>query len=233
MRKKTNSLFGIPKKISYSSAFTIVELLIVIVVIGILAAISIVSYTGVQNKSIAATLQSDLVSASRQLRLYYVDHGTYPTGFDSTYCPTGVTDANYCIKASKGNSFAYQPNTANYLSYNLYEGNINSASYRVTDNSAPAQTSMGRLDGTESWGQDTIFTNTATFFLSTAGYHPYGANPICASFPFSSKTDSEGSNFSGAGYFEIRILKSRLATVDVTGFKTWLASNNITVVINN
>jgi prepilin-type N-terminal cleavage/methylation domain-containing protein len=39
--------------------FTIVELLIVIVVIAILAAISIVAYTGIQNRANDAALQSD------------------------------------------------------------------------------------------------------------------------------------------------------------------------------
>lgn len=40
--------------------FTIVELLVVIVVIGILAAIAIVSYSGVQNRAYDTSVQSDL-----------------------------------------------------------------------------------------------------------------------------------------------------------------------------
>ncbi|PIQ71162.1 hypothetical protein COV88_01465 [Candidatus Saccharibacteria bacterium CG11_big_fil_rev_8_21_14_0_20_41_19] len=48
-----------------SSGFTIVELLVVIVVIGILAAITIVSYTGITQKAIIASLTSDLDGSSR------------------------------------------------------------------------------------------------------------------------------------------------------------------------
>lgn len=223
------------KKQSYSSAFTIVELLVIIVVIGILTAITIVSYTGIQSKAVAVSLASDLDNASKQLKMYYIDHSIYPTGFDSNYCPTGITDANYCIKTSSGNEFAYQPNTTNYQSYKLYVGNINGTNYGVADNSVPTQTNTGFLNGTESWALDggTSFTNTITFFMGSAGLHPFGSNPICTKFPFTPNTDSEGSNHSGSGYFEIRILKSRLATVDAAGFKTWLASNNVTVVINN
>ena len=41
------------------AGFTIVELLIVIVIIGILAAITIVAYNGIQQRAQAATVQSD------------------------------------------------------------------------------------------------------------------------------------------------------------------------------
>ena len=60
---------------SINHGFTIVELLVVIVVIGILAAITIVSYTGISQRATAASLQSDLDNASRMFKLYYVDHG--------------------------------------------------------------------------------------------------------------------------------------------------------------
>jgi prepilin-type N-terminal cleavage/methylation domain-containing protein len=62
---------------SVSKGFTIVELLLVIVVIGILAAITIVSYTGVSKKATIASQQSDLTSASRQLEMYKTDNGYY------------------------------------------------------------------------------------------------------------------------------------------------------------
>ena len=64
--------------------FTIVELLVVIVVIGILAAITIVSYTGISQKAIVASLQLDLSNASKQFKLFNVDNGSYPTGIDET-----------------------------------------------------------------------------------------------------------------------------------------------------
>ena len=69
----------------YKPAFTIVELLVVIVVIGILAALTIVAYTGISQKATVASLQSDLSNASTVLKLYQVDNSAYPNLV--TNCP--------------------------------------------------------------------------------------------------------------------------------------------------
>lgn len=58
--------------------FTIVELLIVIVVIGILAAISIVAYTDVQKRSRDSVRMQDVASIRKALEVYRADHGRYP-----------------------------------------------------------------------------------------------------------------------------------------------------------
>jgi type II secretion system protein G len=65
-------------KLKKSSGFTIVELLIVIVVIGILAAITIVAYNGVQQRARYSAMQSDISSLNKAIQLYYADNGTYP-----------------------------------------------------------------------------------------------------------------------------------------------------------
>ena len=94
---------------SLSSGFTIIELLVVIVVIGILAAITIVSFTGVSNKAIAASLQSDLNNDANMLKMYHVEYDVYPSAIDdSTKCPTAPTPSDiYCLKASSGSTLVY------------------------------------------------------------------------------------------------------------------------------
>jgi len=141
--------------------FTIVELLVVIVVIGILAAITIVSYTGISGKATVASVQSDLVSAKKQLALYYVDHGVYPASIDpTTKCPldnstpTPIADTRYCLKPSTGNSFFYSPSSLTYSTFIL--DSINTASstkYRVTNDSAPvsAMPTDTITIGTQTW----------------------------------------------------------------------------------
>lgn len=62
-----------------SKAFTIVELLIVIVVIAILASISIVAYNGIQNRANIVKINADLNSINKAIQLYYAENGTYPS----------------------------------------------------------------------------------------------------------------------------------------------------------
>ena len=52
---------------SKKSGFTIVELLIVVVVIAILAAITIVAYNGIQNRAKVSSLQSSASQANKKL----------------------------------------------------------------------------------------------------------------------------------------------------------------------
>jgi len=58
--------------------FTIVELLIVIVVIGILAAISVVAYTGITNGANDAAVKSDMSNVAKFMEMYRAEKGTYP-----------------------------------------------------------------------------------------------------------------------------------------------------------
>lgn len=58
--------------------FTIVELLIVIVVIAILAAISIVAYNGIQQRATDSRVGAAIDAYAKGLSLYKVIHGEYP-----------------------------------------------------------------------------------------------------------------------------------------------------------
>lgn len=60
------------------SGFTIVELLIVIVVIAILAAITIVAYNGIQGRSKVTRAQSDIVSMQKLVEMYRAANSSYP-----------------------------------------------------------------------------------------------------------------------------------------------------------
>ena len=119
-----------------SSGFTIVELLVVIVVIAILAAITIVSYTGITTKANAAVLQSDLANNTQVLKIYYTLNGSYPATLDTNNCPAlPVPDTTNCLKLSSTNQLAYSPmDTANPTSpQNFRLTTYNNGSYYSTN----------------------------------------------------------------------------------------------------
>lgn len=72
------------KQKQQQAGFTIVELLIVIVVIGILAAISIVAYNGVQQRARNSTTISAVKDYIKLYSAYAVDYDTYPGS--GNYC---------------------------------------------------------------------------------------------------------------------------------------------------
>ncbi|HCH34158.1 MAG: hypothetical protein UY35_C0003G0013 [Candidatus Saccharibacteria bacterium GW2011_GWC2_48_9] len=71
--------------------FTIVELLIVIVVIGILAAITIVAFNGVQQRARDSQRQSAINQFKKSLAIYKADKGVYPYTYITSQ-PQGVND---------------------------------------------------------------------------------------------------------------------------------------------
>ncbi|MNH49927.1 Type II secretion system protein G precursor [compost metagenome] len=66
--------------------FTIVELLIVIVIIGILAAITIVAYNGIQNRANNNARYSELKAWVKHFELYKAQEGAYPSMTVGGYC---------------------------------------------------------------------------------------------------------------------------------------------------
>ncbi|MBC7869071.1 prepilin-type N-terminal cleavage/methylation domain-containing protein [Candidatus Saccharibacteria bacterium] len=124
-----------PQTHSLQIGFTIVELLIVIVVIGILAAISIVAYNGIQQRARSAALISDLSKVSIVFNLYQVDNGGYPTAND---CSASPVAGSVCLKVSAGNTYTdlQTDNTANPQTFCVVAIN-NGAYYRITNDGPP------------------------------------------------------------------------------------------------
>jgi prepilin-type N-terminal cleavage/methylation domain-containing protein len=82
-------------KINKDRGFTIVELLVVIVVIGILAAITIVSYTGITTRAKNTKAQSNAQSVQNVAEVYAADNlagnGYYPATAAAFASYTGAT----------------------------------------------------------------------------------------------------------------------------------------------
>lgn len=94
--------------ISSKSGFTIVELLIVIVVIGILASITVVGFNGIQDRATTTAQSMELRAWEKSYEAYRALNGTYPT--------VAVPSRDYCL----GTGFPRRSsdNTARCREYN-------------------------------------------------------------------------------------------------------------------
>ena len=99
--------------------FTLIELLVVVIIIGVLAAIAIPVYIGVQDNAKDSAVKSDLTNAKIAVVAYYSDKGTYPTAITtallSKYGYTGTAVTNnattptidaFCLVATSASSSA-------------------------------------------------------------------------------------------------------------------------------
>lgn len=75
-------MISLKKRNLNNKGFTIVELLIVIVVIGILALLVITTYSGIQAKARNSKRASDIKSLQTQIEAYFSQNGFYPSRTD-------------------------------------------------------------------------------------------------------------------------------------------------------
>jgi len=83
-------------KTSLRQGFTIVELLIVIVVIGILAGITVIAYNGIQNRANDTAIKSDMRNYANRILSFQAETGRLPVG-NVNSAPEGIAN----IKLSK------------------------------------------------------------------------------------------------------------------------------------
>lgn len=101
------------------SGFTVVELLIVIVVIAILAAISIVAYSGMQDRARSSSSQGAVKLVANKVATYMAEHDNCPANLaalniqstsDVTYqysCNNSIVPSVYCVTADVGGQLYY------------------------------------------------------------------------------------------------------------------------------
>jgi general secretion pathway protein G len=151
---------------SRSMGFTIVELLIVIVVIGILAAITIVAYTGMQDRAKFSLMQSDLKSITKALELYKVDNGSYPNTIGQAGCTS-----NWCgWDQVTGDSFitGVSPKYTAKLPQ-LPTANANNDTYLYQSNGADYQ--LLRYKGASAGGLSQVEMTNNPLLATTDGYN--------------------------------------------------------------
>lgn len=93
------------KKIQNYNGFTIVELLIVIVVIAILAAIVIVSYNGIIDRARETSVQADTEQNAKAMAAYQITNGTYAVNCSDAGVKVSSGNTLSCNASSDGQHF--------------------------------------------------------------------------------------------------------------------------------
>ena len=95
------------------SGFTFVELLVVVLIIGILAAIVLPKFGSVADKARLATLRSDVRNAKWAEESYYADHGGYGTSAQLLADDLFKASPNTAMVVIAAGSAGYQATASN------------------------------------------------------------------------------------------------------------------------
>src|SRR5574344_2076089 len=133
--QQTNRIPTTSKTSTASLGFTIIELLIVIVIIGILVAITAVSYNGITKSAKESALKSELKQASTEVEIAKAKTGNPPANASSLTTPkngtltlsTNTEQNTWCLTIT--------PNSPN--NQNIPNFNITSASGTIAEGGCP------------------------------------------------------------------------------------------------
>lgn len=158
--------------------FTIVELLIVIVVIGILAAIVIVAFNGVQQRAVDTSVRSDLANIHKKLEIF---RASSPTGIFPTTTEIAndsiitINKSNY-LEPSGRNHFYYcrGPDNASYAIGVITKDNVGLVLANGTVTQASSSSALYGAQTCDATGWDSANGNSGP---AISGWVPTGTPP--------------------------------------------------------
>lgn len=184
--------------------FTVVELLIVIVVIGILATLTIIAYAGVQGQARSAKAKDSTTQAAAKIKEYAIRNSTLPASLSAAGVENTTTVAytytnfgnTYCVAAATGGT-TYQSlggDSPMYgdclnLSVTVYDSPLD-FNFTYTTKTPNSEGTITR-NSAPSWGGGSIFTNgPANGFI--AEVQAFINPPITDTYTFDISTDDRG-----------------------------------------
>jgi type IV pilus assembly protein PilA len=115
----------VARALTEEDGFSLIELLVVLIIIGILAAIAIASFTGQQNKAHDADAKSAARSAQLAMETYFVEHKSYAGA-----TVTELVDVQPSLKNAPG--LAVQQATSNQYQVSTSSTSTNPVTFTVT-----------------------------------------------------------------------------------------------------
>lgn len=139
------------------SGFTIVELLIVIIVIAILAAVSVVAYNGIRARADNSVVEADMSSLAKTIDIWRATNGgVYPTNAQlidvdikaskGSYLADGTRNNFYYCVSTNQQQYAFGIISKNNKGYFLTNGVVKTQSASITWQSDTCQ-QVGHADG--------------------------------------------------------------------------------------
>jgi len=207
-----------------TSAFTIIELIIVITVIAILATVTIVAYNGIQDNAHKATLMSDLDNATSTLELSYKQNGSYPAS-------VAVADNGNPLSASTGTT---------YTQY-IVGTNTSSPTYCLTATNSGQRYTISQ-DGSSVAGSCNLLQNSSTEktggneFLQYADLAPifgqYGLVPYTPRYNFGWISVPVSTSYTRQSITVTPVLSDATLTQSILSFYGTYGTGNISTVKN-
>jgi type IV pilus assembly protein PilA len=124
--------------------FTLVELLVVVIIIGILAAIAIPTFFNQRKKGVDASLKTDLQQVASAEETYFVDHQQYSSlgGSAPTYT-VGVGSSQIPVRTSPGNTLIVSPDVYGSGTYCVAATNGSGSQIWIYKSSAGGMQTLG------------------------------------------------------------------------------------------
>ena len=122
-------------KASKQTGFTLIEIMVVVIIIGLLSAVILPNVLGQRDKAAKIKAEADISSISNQLQLYRLDNFTYPSTSEGIQAlvtnPGKSTWTQYLTSLPKdpwGNQYQYAfPGSNNPNSFDLWSTGADSA----------------------------------------------------------------------------------------------------------
>lgn len=153
-------------KTNIQRGFTIVELLIVIIVIGVIAAITLVVYNGVRSRATIALLQSELTNSAKAMEVDKAVNNRYAT------TPTAANDGKG-LPIGKATAFQYRSTATTYC-ITATNGGV---SYMISD-TLPLPTAGGCPGDPVNGNIANLATNPGFEANAASWAGTYGTTPI-------------------------------------------------------
>jgi prepilin-type N-terminal cleavage/methylation domain-containing protein len=143
------------------TGFTIVELLIVIVVIGILAGLVITTFNGIQQKGRDTERETDIKALHGQVEAYYAQNGKYPSLADmndSTFVAANLKGLDHeAFRDPKGTVYTLAANpAADVYSYATTPANCDNGANGDCTSYTLTATLEGTINGSGTYAKQSL-----------------------------------------------------------------------------